>query len=251
MVKSLNLSWWPRRPSTINILDREILLFCLLIINSISSPILITCFADNGGPLQDTCPTSTTTTTKTTGQLQEEEEGAIFFINGFPCKNPAAIVASDFKTSEMKRGGDTDNFLRSSTSIITAREFPGLNTLGLSIARTDIDVDGMVQPHSHPRASELLYVRKGVVVVGFVDTGKQVFQKTLREGDVFMFPRGLLHYSLNAGFELATIFSVLNSQNPGVVSITDAMFGLVLLDEADTSTTYNVLERLLLMMNNK
>ena len=59
---------------------------------------------------------------------------------------------------------------------------------------------------------------------GFIDTEKKVFQKLLKEGDVFVFPRGLLHFCLNAGYELAVAFSVLNSQNPGVVSITDAMF---------------------------
>lgn len=80
-------------------------------------------------------------------------------------------------------------------------------------------------PHSHPRASEILYVSKGVLIAGFIDTQNQLFQRTLGEGDVFVFPRGLLHYCLNSGFETATAFSVLNSQNPGLVRIADAMFG--------------------------
>ena len=67
-------------------------------------------------------------------------------------------------------------------------------------------------------------VSKGVVIAGFIDTQNQLFQKYLRQGDVFVFPRGLLHYCVNAGFEPATAFSVLNSQNPGVVSIAGAMF---------------------------
>ncbi|KAF8408534.1 hypothetical protein HHK36_007690 [Tetracentron sinense] len=161
--------------------------------------------------LQDTCPTAT-------------PFRQAVFINGFPCKNPANIIASDFKTSRLNHAGNTDNFRRSATSMVTAAEFPGLNTLGLSIARTDIAVDGLVFPHAHPRASEMFYVSRGVVIAGFIDTRNQLFQKTLREGDVVVFPRGLLHFSLNAGFDLATIFSVLNSQNPGTVSSVDAMF---------------------------
>lgn len=161
--------------------------------------------------LRDTCPTST-------------PGKQTVFINGFTCKNPANVSASDFKTSNLNHVGDTDNFYRSSVTIVTAADFPGLNTLGLSIARTDIDVDGRVMAHSHPRASEMLYVSNGAVTVGFIDTRNKLFLKGLGEGDVFVFPRGLLHFCFNVGYELATVFSVLNSQNPGVVKVIDAMF---------------------------
>lgn len=52
----------------------------------------------------------------------------------------------------------------------------------------------------------------------------KLFQKTLREGGVFVVPRGLLHYRLISSFELATFFQVLSNQNSGVVSILEAMF---------------------------
>jgi quercetin dioxygenase-like cupin family protein len=161
--------------------------------------------------LRDTCPTST---------LGKQT----VFINGFTCKNPANVSASDFKTSNLNHVGDTDNFYRSSVTIVTAADFPGLNTLGLLIARTDIDVDGLVTVHSHPRASEMLYVSNGVITAGFIDTRNKLFLKDLGEGDVFVFPRGLLHFCFNIGYELATVFSVFNSQNPGVVRVADAMF---------------------------
>lgn len=124
----------------------------------------------------------------------------------------------------MGKEGDTNNFSGSSVNIVTAGDFIGLNTLGLSIARTDLAVDGLVAPHSHPRASELFFVSKGTIFVGFIDTKNQLFQKILSQGDVFVFPRGLLHFSLNTGFDLATGYSVFNSQNPGKVSINGAMF---------------------------
>ncbi|XVE56471.1 hypothetical protein DITRI_Ditri04bG0012800 [Diplodiscus trichospermus] len=168
------------------------------------------CLADDDN-LQDACPTNMTAKQNV-------------FINGFPCKNPSSISAPDFKTSSLNHAGDTDNFLHSSVNIVTAADFQGLNTLGLSIARTDLDVDGTVLPHSHPRASELFFLRKGTVLAGFIDTNNTLFQSFIKEGDVILFPRGLLHFCLNAGYEPAIAFSVLNSQNPGVVSISGAIF---------------------------
>ncbi|KMT05590.1 hypothetical protein BVRB_7g168320 [Beta vulgaris subsp. vulgaris] len=173
------------------------------------------CLADNDN-LQDFCPAETPSSYHCPTTI---------FINGLPCKNPANITASDFKTSYLKEAGDTDNFLRSSTNIVTAAEFPGLNTLGLGLARTDLEVDGLVTPHAHPRAAEMLFVSKGVVTIGFIDTRNQVFQKILKEGDVFIIPKGMLHYCYNTGFEFVTIFSVLNSQNPGLIDISGAVFG--------------------------
>lgn len=163
--------------------------------------------ADN---LQDTCP----------ADMARKN----IFINGFPCKNPADVISSDFKSSLLSKRGDTDNFLGSSTNLVTAAKFPGLNTLGLSVARIDFEVDGLVLPHTNPRASEMVFVYLGKVLAGFIDTKGRVFQKILNEGDVFVFPRGLLHYFYNIGFEIATVFSVLSSQNPGVVGVSDAQF---------------------------
>ncbi|XP_030553713.1 germin-like protein subfamily 3 member 4 [Rhodamnia argentea] len=164
--------------------------------------------ADNEN-LEDVCPTAASTA---------------LFINGYPCKSYANISASDFKSSKLSTPGDMDNFHRSAVTLATAADFPGLNTLGLSVARSDIEVDGLVVPHTHPRSAEMMYVSKGVVIAGFIDTETNLFQKRLREGEVMVFPRGLLHFCLNDGFEAATVFSVLNSQNPGWVSIADALF---------------------------
>ncbi|KAF9668137.1 hypothetical protein SADUNF_Sadunf15G0097200 [Salix dunnii] len=168
------------------------------------------CLSDSDN-LQDTCPTATT------GKQT-------VFINGFPCKNPNSIIGSDFKSSKLSRPGDTDNYLHSSLIHSTAMDFPGLNTLGISIARTDLEVNGLMVPHSHPRASEMFFVSTGVVIAGFIDTQNELFQKTLKPGEVFVFPQGLLHFCINDGFNSAIVFSVLNSQNPGVVKIADASF---------------------------
>ncbi|XP_057534685.1 germin-like protein subfamily 3 member 4 [Amaranthus tricolor] len=173
------------------------------------------CLADNQN-LQDFCPAASTSSNNLNTPI---------FINGFPCKNPANVTASDFKTSILKSAGDTDNFLLSSVNIVTAAEFSGLNTLGLGLARTDLEIDGMVTLHSHPRAAEMLFVSKGVVTVGFIDTRNNVFQKILKDGDVFIIPKGMIHFCYNTGFESAKIFSVLNSQNPGLIDLSGHIFG--------------------------
>ncbi|KAL3570053.1 hypothetical protein D5086_027302 [Populus alba] len=111
-----------------------------------------------------------------------------------------------------------------------------LNTLGLSIARTDLEIDGLMMPHSHPRASEMFFVSTGVVIAGFIDTQNKLFQKTLQPGEVFVFPQGLLHFCVNNGFNSAVVFSVLNSQNPGMVNIADAML------ESDDDTLNKLLK---------
>jgi hypothetical protein len=76
-------------------------------------------------PLQDVCPTA---------PLNERK----VFINGFLCKHPSTVVASDFKTLLLNHAGDLNSLVRLSVNMVTATEFPGLNTLGLSVARTDI-----------------------------------------------------------------------------------------------------------------
>ncbi|KAK7313980.1 hypothetical protein VNO77_39187 [Canavalia gladiata] len=149
------------------------------------------------------------------------------FINGLQCKNPANVTAQDFRTTELSRAGSRDLF-GASIKIVTASEFIGLNTLGLSIGRTDIDGDGLVNFHYHPRATEMIFVTKGVLLAGFVDTKNQFFQNYLKVGDVFVFPKALFHFSLNVGFEEATFFSVFNSQNPGLVSLSPTTFDTTL-----------------------
>ncbi|KAK4256803.1 hypothetical protein QN277_006482 [Acacia crassicarpa] len=160
--------------------------------------------------LQDTC-------------IAASSEEQSIFINGLPCKNPAEIIAPhNFKNMDFGKAGSTDNNVLSSMKIISASEFPGLNTLGLSIGRTDIDVDGVVQTHRHPRATEMIFVVEGVIVAGFIDTENKKFEMLLNVGDVFIFPKGLYHFCGNRGRGSAILLSVYNSQNPGMVSATAA-----------------------------
>ncbi|KAK3197907.1 hypothetical protein Dsin_021322 [Dipteronia sinensis] len=68
---------------------------------------------------------------------------------------------------------------------------------------------------------------EGTLYVGFVTSNpdNKLFTKVLNKGDVFVFPIGLIHYQFNIGKANAVAFAGLSSQNPGVITIANAVFG--------------------------
>ncbi|KAF8649642.1 hypothetical protein HU200_064180 [Digitaria exilis] len=52
-----------------------------------------------------------------------------------------------------------------------------------------------------------------------------LFTKQLVVGDVFVFPQGLIHFQLNNGKVPAVAIAGLSSQNPGTITIANAVFG--------------------------
>ncbi|KAF3452403.1 hypothetical protein FNV43_RR02836 [Rhamnella rubrinervis] len=149
------------------------------------------------------------------------------FVNGKFCKNPDDVVAEDFFTYGLDKPGDTSNKVGSIVTAVNVERIPGLNTLGVSLARIDFAPYGENPPHTHPRATEILVVVEGTLEVGFVtsNTQNKLFTKILNKGDVFVFPIGLIHFQFNRGHENAVAFSGFDSQNPGVITIADAVFG--------------------------
>ena len=102
----------------------------------------------------------------------------------------------------------------------------GLNTLGISIVQIDYAPYGQNPPHTHPRATEILAVLEGTLYVGFVTSNPEncFFNKVLNKGDVFVFPIGLIHFQFNVGKTNAIALTGLSSQNPGVITIANAVF---------------------------
>uniref|UniRef100_A0A2N9H7P3 Cupin type-1 domain-containing protein n=1 Tax=Fagus sylvatica TaxID=28930 RepID=A0A2N9H7P3_FAGSY len=109
----------------------------------------------------------------------------------------------------------------------TPATIPGLNTLGLIVARVDFAPNGQTPPHIHPRASETIVVLEGALYVGFVTSNpdNRLFTKVLNKGDVFVFPIGLIHFAFNVGKTNAVVIASLSSQNPGIVIIANTIFG--------------------------
>lgn len=150
------------------------------------------------------------------------------FVNGKFCKDPKLATADDFLFRGLQNPRDTVNKLGSNVTAVTADLLPGLNTLGISLARIDFAPYGLNPPHTHPRATEFLVVQQGELYVGFVTSnqlGNKLFTKVLYAGDVFVFPIGLIHFQLNVGKTSAVAFAGLSSQNPGVITIANTVFG--------------------------
>lgn len=170
--------------------------------------------ADDPGPLQDFCVA---------------DYSSQVLVNGYACKQQSQSTADDFFMSGFQTPGNTTNQLGLSITPAFAASIPGTNTLGVSMLRIDYAPGGIYPPHSHPRASEIMIVLKGKLEVGFVPAHPdyRLFNKSLNEGDAFVFPQGLIHYQINTGKHPAVAFSGLSSQNPGVIFIPNTLFGSV------------------------
>ncbi|KAM0842907.1 hypothetical protein ACQ4PT_058078 [Festuca glaucescens] len=80
-------------------------------------------------------------------------------------------------------------------------------------------------PNIHPCATEIIYVTQGVLEVGFITTAIQaLFAKTLTVGEVFVFPRGLVHFQQNRGNGPASVIAAFNSQLQGTQVIANTLF---------------------------
>ncbi|KAK1306720.1 Germin-like protein subfamily T member 1 [Acorus calamus] len=145
-------------------------------------------------------------------------------INGFPCKPASNVTASDFIFNGLAVEGNTSNQFGSKVTPGDVLAFPGLNTLGVSMNRVDLAQGGLNPPHHHPRATELDIVVKGEVLIGFISSGNVYFSSVLREGQMFVIPKGMIHFQLNVGKEKGLIITTFNSQLPGAVVAPLALF---------------------------
>uniref|UniRef100_A0A7N2QZD9 Germin-like protein n=1 Tax=Quercus lobata TaxID=97700 RepID=A0A7N2QZD9_QUELO len=171
-------------------------------------------FAGDPSPLQDFCVAINNT-------------NSVVFVNGKFCKDPLLTTADDFFISGLDIPGNTKNQLGLSVNLVNVDKLAGLNTLGISLARIDFAPNGLTPLHTHSRGTELLVVLEGTLLAGFVtsDPDNRFFTKTLNRGDVFVFPVGLIHFQFNIGETNAVAFSSLSSQNPGVITMANAIFG--------------------------
>ncbi|CAN0916824.1 Germin-like protein 9-3 [Linum grandiflorum] len=103
-------------------------------------------------------------------------------------------------------------------------QFPALEGQSVSYAVLQFPAGTTNPPHIHPRASELLYLARGSLQVGFVDTANKLYTQTLQLGDMFVFPKGLVHFQYNVGKVTAVAFSAFGSANAGTVSLPPTLF---------------------------
>ncbi|XP_050121789.1 putative germin-like protein 2-2 [Malus sylvestris] len=148
-------------------------------------------------------------------------------VNGFPWLDSKLATAEHFFFSGFHIPDNTSNPVGGKVTPVNVGQIPGLNTLGISLARIDYAPWDVIPPHTHPHVTKILTVLEGSLNVGFVTSNpnNKLISKVLNKGDVFVFPVGLVHYQQNAGNGIAISLSSLSSQNPGVNTIANAVFG--------------------------
>ncbi|PHT62259.1 Germin-like protein subfamily 1 member 18 [Capsicum annuum] len=175
-------------------------------------------YASDPSPLQDFC-------------VAINDPKSHVMVNGRFCKNPEHVTADDFFTSGLNMPGNASNQFGVTGVSANINSLPGINTLGISLARIDYPPHALNSFHTNPRASEILVVLEGTLYVGFVtstsapNVKNRLFSKILHPGDAFVFPMGLIHFQLNVGKTKAVAFSAFGGQCPGLNIITNALFG--------------------------
>lgn len=119
-----------------------------------------------------------------------------------------------------------------------AAQFPGVNGLGVSMARLDLAPCGLIPMHTHPGATELLFVAQGSIQSAFISSANKVYLKTLKKGDIMVYLQGLLHFQINARGMPAIAYLSFSSPMPGLQITDTAFFGNDLPSELVTKSTF-------------
>lgn len=146
-------------------------------------------------------------------------------MNGFACKEASNVTAADFFFDGLSKPGLVNNTVGSLVTGANVERIPGLNTLGVSLSRIDYLPGGLNPPHTHPRATEMVFVLEGELDVGFITTSNKLISKTIKKGEIFVFPKALVHFQKNNGDKSASVIAAFNSQLPGTQSIAVTLFG--------------------------
>ncbi|CAN0900493.1 Germin-like protein 9-3 [Linum grandiflorum] len=121
---------------------------------------------------------------------------------------------------------------------VSMAEFPALNGQGVSFAVLQLPAGSTYPPHNHPRAAEILLVIRGCVEVGLVIGNKCLYNQRLSVGDMFVFPKGLVHFAFNGGDGVATALAAFGSASPGTVMLPDSLFASNI-DDAILASSFN------------
>ncbi|KAG4119940.1 hypothetical protein ERO13_D11G110950v2, partial [Gossypium hirsutum] len=106
--------------------------------------------------------------------------------NGYPCKNAVNVTEVDFFFGGLANSAVINNLVGSVITTANVEKIPGLNTLGVSLARIDYQPDGLNPPHTHPRASKIIFVLDGELDVGFITTANKLISKSIKKKATFL-----------------------------------------------------------------
>ncbi|KAL6222756.1 hypothetical protein ACLB2K_006147 [Fragaria x ananassa] len=125
---------------------------------------------------------------------------------GYACKNPSDVKVDDFVYSGLGVPGNISNLSKVGISAALVAQVPGLNGLGLSMVRADLEVGGVFPLHTH-RASEAILIAEGKVIAGFIASDNKAYVKNLKKGST-----------------PALVYAVFSSDDPGVQILQNALF---------------------------
>ncbi|XWS66650.1 hypothetical protein CRYUN_Cryun05aG0218800 [Craigia yunnanensis] len=114
---------------------------------------------------------------------------------------------------------------------VSEAEFPALNAQGVSYAVQQFPSGSLNPVHSHPHAAELIFLLIGSLEVGFVDAENVLLFQTLQAGDLFIFPKGVVHYQYNYGQDPTFAISAFGGANARTITTPGSVFSTNIKDD--------------------
>lgn len=133
--------------------------------------------------------------------------------------NPA-WNSSDFVLRNLPGQPPVANASGSHLNAAISAQFPALSGQGISVLLGHMAPCAVHTPHTHMRATEIVYIIAGQAYIGFTDSYEQWFANTVVAGDVAVIPRGMWHVFQNTGTEDLVFLSAFNSESPGAIQAT-------------------------------
>lgn len=133
--------------------------------------------------------------------------------------NKSTLTGAYFSTSILRNGSGLVPPSKYAIKRVNSDALPALTGLGVSTALLEYLPGGINTLHTHPRGSEVLTVLQGELNVGLIDSGNKLYTKVLQSADVFVFPKGLVHYQINLGNSTVLAYAAFSSSNPGTISL--------------------------------
>jgi len=139
--------------------------------------------------------------------------------------NVTKIDGNLFTYTEIRGFFDGPNLTETKSMLASMAEFPVLNGQSVSLSFLRLGPGGVSAPHTRTHATGLFFVLEGRFEVGFVDTTNKLYTQTLERGDMFIFPKGLVHYQYNADCKKpAVAVAAFGSASASTVSIPVTLF---------------------------
>jgi len=138
--------------------------------------------------------------------------------------NKSTLTGDYFTSQTLRNGTGLAKPAKYAIKRVNSEVFPALTGLGVSTALLEYRPGGINTLHTHPRGTEVLTLAQGKLHVGLVDSSNKLYTQVLLPGDVFVFPKGLVHYQINLGKHTAIAYAAFSSSNPGTISLPGNIF---------------------------